>query len=393
VEAQQNNPHSLLWWMKRLIALRKRYQALSRGSIEFLYPENPKVLAFIRSHDRERLLVVNNLSRFVQYVELDLSEYRNLIPTEVIGRNEFPPIGEQPYLLTLGPHSTYWFSLEEPQPLEIQPAPGEVCIPVHRVPVPLEELFRVQHRPLLADLIPPYLTRCRWFGGKARSVKSATVTDTVPFPYDHTTAHLVLVRIGYVEGEPETYVLPLAVALGDRASRLRSDFSQYVVAHLQGPGQEGVLYEVIAEPGFHQALLESVARRRHFKGTEGELTGHPTRVLRQIQRLMTPPLSSAILRAEQSNTSINFGDWLILKLLRRVEEGINLDLEIGLFLTEKSTFAYNPPVAGHLEYRYDRREPTPGSTPWTPWATTLKRPWPAGWTPVPTFSPGSRCWT
>jgi len=100
-----------------------------------------------------------------------------------------------------------------------------------------------------------------------------------------------------------------------------------------------------------------VARRRHFKGTEGELTGHPTRVLRQIQRLMTPPLSSAILRAEQSNTSINFGDWLILKLLRRVEEGINLDLEIGLFLTEKSTFAYNPPVAGHLEYRYDRREP------------------------------------
>jgi maltose alpha-D-glucosyltransferase/alpha-amylase len=357
VEAQQNNPYSLLWWMKRMIALRKRHKALSRGSVDFLYPENHKVLAFVRRYEKQCILIVANLSRFVQYVELDLAKYQDMIPVELIGRNDFPPIRSQPYLLTMGPHSTYWFSLEEPKPAEIQPTPEEARIPTFTVPVEMEELFRTQNRPLLADMIPPYLIRCRWFGGKARAIKSATVIEAVPFPYERTTAYFVMVRIGYVEGEPETYVVPLAIAQGDGVAQVHSDYPQAVVARLKSPGQEGVLYEVIEEPAFHKALLESVARRRHYKGAEGELTGHQTSVFRHIQRMMRPPLPSAIMKAEQSNTSIVFGDWLILKLLRRMEEGVNLDLEIGLFLTEKSTFVHNPPVAGHLEYRRNRHEP------------------------------------
>ncbi|HSP55550.1 MAG TPA: maltose alpha-D-glucosyltransferase, partial [Dehalococcoidia bacterium] len=88
VEAQQNNPHSLLWWMKRLIALRKRYRAFSRGSIEFLFPDNRKVLTFIRRFEGETILVVANLSRFVQYVELDLSAFRGRRPVELFGHSE-----------------------------------------------------------------------------------------------------------------------------------------------------------------------------------------------------------------------------------------------------------------------------------------------------------------
>ena len=90
VEAQQNNPHSLLWWMKRLIALRKRYKAFGRGSMEFLHPENRKVLAFIRRYEDETMLVVANLSRFAQYVELDLRSYKGTIPVELFGRTRFP---------------------------------------------------------------------------------------------------------------------------------------------------------------------------------------------------------------------------------------------------------------------------------------------------------------
>src|SRR5438045_1289351 len=80
VEAQQNNPNSMLWWMKRMIALRKRYKAFSRGSIEFLYPENRKVLTFLREYEDERILVVVNLSRHPQYLELDLSRFRGSVP-------------------------------------------------------------------------------------------------------------------------------------------------------------------------------------------------------------------------------------------------------------------------------------------------------------------------
>ncbi|HEU0168929.1 MAG TPA: alpha-glucosidase C-terminal domain-containing protein, partial [Chloroflexota bacterium] len=111
VEAQQRVATSLLNWMKRLIAIRKRYPALGRGTIRFLDPSNLRVLTYIREYQGQRILVVNNLSRFSQYAELDLRDYQGCVPMEVFGNNPFPPIGELPYLLTLGPHGFYWFLL------------------------------------------------------------------------------------------------------------------------------------------------------------------------------------------------------------------------------------------------------------------------------------------
>ena len=99
VENQQNNPHSLLWWMKHLISMRKRYKVFGRGSLEFLQPDNRKVLAFIRRYQDECVLVVANLSRFAQYVELDLSPYQGTTLLELGGRLRFPPITERSYVL------------------------------------------------------------------------------------------------------------------------------------------------------------------------------------------------------------------------------------------------------------------------------------------------------
>src|SRR5690606_28906263 len=103
VEAQLGNPHSLLWWMRRLLALRRRWRALGEGQCQFLQLENRRILSYILRHENEIILVVANLSRFVQPVELDLSEFRNYRPIELFGRNEFPPIQDRPYFLTLGP--------------------------------------------------------------------------------------------------------------------------------------------------------------------------------------------------------------------------------------------------------------------------------------------------
>lgn len=112
VEAQLRTQTSLLHWMKRMIKVRKQYPAFSRGDITFLSPTNQKVLAFIRQYDGIHILCVNNLSRFAQPCELDLSAYNGMIPTELLGNTPFPRIGELPYFLTLGPHSFYWFRLE-----------------------------------------------------------------------------------------------------------------------------------------------------------------------------------------------------------------------------------------------------------------------------------------
>src|SRR5580765_3264020 len=112
VDAQQGNRHSLLWWMRRVLALRKRHRAFGRGTIQFLQPENRKILAFVRRYEAETILVVANLSRFPQPVELDLSEFKQTIPHELFGRTQFPRITEKPYFLTLSPHAMFWFSLE-----------------------------------------------------------------------------------------------------------------------------------------------------------------------------------------------------------------------------------------------------------------------------------------
>jgi len=114
VEAQNRIPTSLLNWMKRMIAVRRRYRAFSRGSIGFLHPDNFKVLVYLRRFEHEILLCVVNLSRFVQFAELDLSEFDGYQPVELIGEIRFPHVGELPYFITLGPHAFYWFRLEAP---------------------------------------------------------------------------------------------------------------------------------------------------------------------------------------------------------------------------------------------------------------------------------------
>jgi maltose alpha-D-glucosyltransferase / alpha-amylase len=111
VAAQERTSTSLLRWMRRLIAVRKEYRAFGRGTWEALDPNNRRVLVFLRRYQDELILCVNNLSRFAQFVELDLREFLGMAPLELYSRNRFPPIGELPYLLTLGPHNFLWFRL------------------------------------------------------------------------------------------------------------------------------------------------------------------------------------------------------------------------------------------------------------------------------------------
>lgn len=115
VEAQLRDSSSLLNWMKRMLRFRKQYPVFGRGAIQFLHPDNEKVLAYLRRDATHDILVVNNLSRFVQPVELDMSAFNGYTPVEIIGETTFPKIGELPYFLTLGPHGFYWFRLERRQ--------------------------------------------------------------------------------------------------------------------------------------------------------------------------------------------------------------------------------------------------------------------------------------
>ena len=349
VEAQQQNPHSMLWWMKRMIGLRKRHKAFGRGTLEFLSPENGKILAFLRRHQEECILVVANLSRFVQYVELDLSNLRGARPVEMFGRVPFPPIGDLPYLLSLGPHSFFWFVLESPPPVEAG-VTASATTPLVQVLGPCAQLFEEKYREALTPLLTNFLKDRRWFGGKARTIRSTMITEVVHFPFDSTVAQLASVTVSYTIGNPETYVLPLLIATSEKVTRVQHDYPQAIIATLRGADGDGVMYEALGEDEFCQALLDALVRRRRFKGVLGELMGVPERTLRPLRGPLTTALPSSLLKAEQSNTSIVYGERLILKFFRRVDEGVNPDLEMNRFLTAHA-FPNTAPVAGALEYQ------------------------------------------
>jgi maltose alpha-D-glucosyltransferase/alpha-amylase len=357
VEAQQNNPNSLLWWMKRTIELRRRYGAFGRGTLEFLYPENRKVLAYVRRFQNELILVVANLSRIAQYVELDLSAFKGMQPVELFGQTEFPGIGELPYLLTLGPHAFYWFSLEPQRvaDVEVSAATRPAVLASVRVDGDWEIIFREgPARAVFERALGPYLRERRWFAGKSRRIKSVDLMDAVPLTGSSNPAYVVLAAVEYTEGDPELYALALAVASGKQAEQLVREQPHAVVARLTSRGQEdtGVLYEALRDREVCRALLQAVTRRRRFKGEAGELAAFPTRALRG---LVDPEvaLEPAMMRAEQSNTSVQYSDRLVLKFFRRLDEGVNPELELGSFLTLRSRFENTAPVAGALEYRRD----------------------------------------
>src|SRR5437867_6271491 len=198
VENQQKNLSSLLWWMRRVIAMRKNFKAFSRGSLEFLYPDNPKVLAFLRRYEDEIVLVIVNLSRFAQSAELDLSRFAGFVPMEVFSRNLFRPIRKSRYVITLGPHAYYWFALHAPT--DGRRTPRKKTVPMISAPIELEVLLgNSQREQLEHEILPNHIQNARWFGSKARTFRNLKVTEQLAVSPDADGARLWFAEVNYLD--------------------------------------------------------------------------------------------------------------------------------------------------------------------------------------------------
>ncbi len=362
VETQQKNPNSLLAWMKRIIGLRQQSRALGEGTLEVLHPNNAKVLAFIRRLGNECVLVVANLSRFPQYVELDLSAMEGQAPVELFGQGKFPRIGKLPYLLTLGAHGFYWFSVCQPAALQVEAAaPGgqeagrEAPLPLLHVRADWDEVFEGASRPKFERLLPGFLASRHWFGGKERAIGAVTVWDVVPLRTGGTPTRidLVFLRVEYVEGEPDGYLVPVAFGDEERVRASDSLGSATIIARLavhKGAAQTtGVLYDAFGDEELGRLLLETIASRRRFHGGKGTVMGHPSRAFRRMRNHAAQPLKMIVSKTEQNNSTLCYGDQFLLKVFRRLQEGVNPELEIASFLTD-AAFPHAPSLAGTMEY-------------------------------------------
>jgi maltose alpha-D-glucosyltransferase/alpha-amylase len=352
VDAQQNNPHSLLWWMKHIIGLRRQYRAFGRGSLRFLFPENPRVLAFIREHEDERILIVANLSRYAQAVQLDLTEMQGVTPVEMFGRTPFPTVGQGPYTVTLNPYAFYWFLLPAPTAAARRDT-REFRVPAVASSGNWEDLVLGDERDVLEGLLPTYLRESRWFRGKARQIRAISVAQVIPVAVEERDVLVTVVDVRYLDGDPEQYVIPIGYAEGDRARDMLATSPGSILLSRNGGG---VVYDAMADEGFANALVDGIARRKRWRGVKAEVVGSRTRAFPGL-RGADDVLRASLLRAEQSNSSVNLGDRLLFKLFRKVESGINPDLELGRFLTDRTDFERVASLAGGLELRVRNQDP------------------------------------
>src|SRR6266480_653750 len=317
VEAQSRSPSSLLNWTKRLIAARRSRRALSRGTLRFLYPSNRKVIAFLRQSEDETVVVVVNLSRFAQPVELDLAKFSGCIPMEVFSRNRFPAIRRSRYLLTLGPHAHYWFVLQSPSAATRTRKRARTPT-IASMPGFSELLTGSARRDLERTILPNYLTGCRWFGAKARTIRELRIVEDPLISSHPAGARHVLIEVNYTEGASEIYTLPLQIGRDENAHRISREAQQAVIAEFAD--SNAILHDATFDPDYRAEIYRVIREQRKLRARHGEIVGSATSQFAAAEDLSA---NSSVMRGEQSNSSILFGTQYFLKIFRKLEEGIN----------------------------------------------------------------------
>ena len=360
VEAQERDPSSLLQWMKRLIALRKRYKVFGRGTLGFCHPRNRTILVYYREFEEERILVVANLSKQIQPAEIDLSQFRGLTPVEMFGRVAFPTITDHPYFLSMAPSSCVWFQLETVSGAtggnsDHLPAHEVEAIPRITLTGGWETLLEGRERAILErQVLPQFIRRQRWFGGKSRTLETVSIRDwlKVETPGRDLPIVLLYVRTYDSDGNFEKYQIPVAVVDGPLADQYLATNSAAVMSYITAGTDEGMLVDAIGSDALCAHLLAFIARSESAKMRQATLVGMPTSAFEAPSE--APAAVSGKLRrgtTESSNSNVIFDDRYWLKIFRKLNDGTSVDFEVGRFLTEEASFPMIPKTLGVIEYR------------------------------------------
>jgi maltose alpha-D-glucosyltransferase/alpha-amylase len=347
VENQQRNGSSLLWWMKNFLAVRRRYKAFGHGTLEFLYPDNPKILAFLRRHEQETLLIIVNFSRFAQAVQLDAPNLSGSVPVDVFSSNPFPTIRKNPYSLSLGPHGYYIFELvPEEEPDDARPHTPAICAEIG------EGLFLDQTAKdeLTSRLLPAYLRRRGWLPASGGSVKALSIQEALPVGDTERPSWLLLLQATTITGATLSLNLLLTFVTGGLAMKLREERLLNILCVSPDENKPLALVEGVQDRSFCSALLSMCSRRQSVRGRFGEIRvipGRQGRVLREADLRNDGPSPAT---PESQNTLALYNKQILLKIFRFTDEGLNPDVELPRRLTEKSHFEHTPRYLGTVEY-------------------------------------------
>jgi maltose alpha-D-glucosyltransferase / alpha-amylase len=341
VEEQIGNPHSLLWWMRQALAARRDSAALTHGDTEILPNGNRHTLAFVRKSPQEDVLVVANLSRYAQPLQLALTTYAGYTPVEVFGRVEFPVIGTAPYQVTLAPYGFYWFSLRPPVIDEEDYSAGTQEPSTHVVSS-LAAVFDWSNRAELARILLPHIGSS--IVGRPRAITQVEIIDLLKVG---TASSVVIARVSFTAGDPELQLLPLTIATHrpDLARPLR------VLARLRDGSDETASMCLDAANGpLSNLLLQLMSENGEVRTHSGLLRGEGLAAVPPDLSETTVCLLPDPAVGPQRNASVLLSDVYVLKLFRQLEAGPHPELETARFLFEQGGFAHMAPLMGSFQY-------------------------------------------
>ncbi len=354
VENQEKNPSSSLWWHRRVIAKRQQYKAFGRGSLKFVNTSNPKVLAFIRSYEDENILVIVNLSRYSQYAELDLAEYAGSTPFEMFSHNEFHDITEDPWVFAMQFKNYFWFELKKQDVAKTTDDEPRLPMVIRKeewtnMDIDLQHAIKVY--------LYNYLINIQWFRGDTRKLRNINIIDVIPISEKRFGPQLYMIELDLIEGKKDIYLMPIALALNNKAEDVLSKSPRSVIVNIVLEGEKGVLYDGAADRTLQESLFDLIHRRSQFKGINGNIRAKSGSLLKK-QFDTDENLLPHLITTRHTNSSIVFGDKFFLKIYRSPQEGENPDVEIMKHLTRKTDFDHIPKYLGRIDYRNPRLENT-----------------------------------
>lgn len=350
VETQRRNPSSLLWFMKHLINMRKKYKPFSRGDMKFINIENPKVLAFTRSYEDEIILVVVNLSRYTQSAQLELLDYKGFFPVEVFSRNKFPAIKEDGnYFFTLGPHDHHWFRLEKTYP-EVD---EKLTLPTININIWENLSDNAILEELSNNILPEYLLKTPWFEGKDKIFHSVIISNYANMPLQEHGVMFLLFDVIYESSLPETYQLPVIFLKDPIATTYSENFLTGVICKMNIDGNEGLLCDALYTSVLQQEIMNKMANSQIIPAPGSEIRFTANQDVKKYFNEHSE-IRSRVLPVDDNNTSIGYDNYFFLKMYRHVDLGVNPDVEITRFLTEQVKFSQVPSLFGTIEWKYSK---------------------------------------
>jgi maltose alpha-D-glucosyltransferase/alpha-amylase len=352
-ETAERNQSSFLWWMRRLIAVYKTLPALGAGALSFIHTGNTKVLGFLRTHGEARLLVVANLSRHAQVAQLDLGELAGYTPVEVFGRTRFPGIRPEPYVLTLGPHDHFWFTLENGP---AAPAASGLQISLPLVVDPESGLHRLENTTVLeSSLLPAALARTTPDVTPAATMRQLRIVDGLALKTQEPGATLFLVEDVQDQTPLRTHQLLVSV-VGERQSEaFVAQSPGAVLARLDGRGGQRILVDGFEDPQAVAGLAALLGSNRKHHGQASRFLVQTHAPKSQRRHLTQPPGQTRRIRATPHTISYSLGNAVFLKVYRHPEEGKHPEPEL-LALLNAAGFPGVPRLLASLAYQPPRGE-------------------------------------